>query len=1044
MENGSVLLRVAFCLALLLPFGCYPLHAQSFSEKDFIHYTSRNGLSDNDVRAIQQDEHGYLWVGTGVGLNRFDGHHFTNYYAGNPTLPLGNDLIRKLKHFGPHELAIIGDGGLLVLNTTDFSSKTYTLPDTGAIGALRNRFWDATPLPGNNIALSSMAGFYVLNKHNQVNYRFDVYHETDIGNRTTRFGKDFFTLSGNELLLYHEESGLSHFNSNHNELKPVTASDKSLGVFTHPLTTPDDYWLFYSQLSPAEFLFMQRMKDSVVYYNRQRNLRRATPMPLRNWDEFNWNSKVLHFNDSIFLVNGGEKGLFSFHLDRQTGKIKFNTQKLLPSFTINSMFLDKDKRLWLGTTHGLLCMKQTIPPITTHVVMPTVADQQSYGYSAVYRYKDKLYLGRFSRTLGFIIADANTMQIEKQIQFDEHWAWNEVRSIQMYHPDTLWIGTNTGIIWLDTKTNHYGKVLDPDTHLPVDISAVLAPPHADGYAWVCSFLGGKAGRYHIASRRFTWFTENTTPALPFNKIKNIAYDPYGDVWLSGHSLTRWNNKESRFDTLIKVYAGLNKYNDDILTFTADNKGSLWLHNAYNGLLEYRITEKKFINYTTAHGLSTNTLRSLSPVVNDILWIADNTRLIRFNTVTKRFKIYTREDGVSDYRPSVRNIFYDSIQQLFYYSCQNEIVSFADETVSAANKNSDLLLQELNVNSDKSIFEPKDGIFLTPNENNLFFHFTVIDYESSDGYRFAYKLNDEENWQALDSQRVLALTKLAPGDYNLFLKAIGKSGIEKIKTLQFYIAVPLRKRTWFILLMGLLLAAAVIVFYRYRINQIRQKANMEKQMAELEMKGLYAQMNPHFVFNSLNGIREMILNNENKEASHFLGNFASIIRATLYQSQKPFVTLRQTMDHLTRYIEMEQVRNEAFTSRILADDELDPDEVVLPSMLIQPFVENALWHGTADNRKNININIDFKKQGNQLLCIVEDNGIGINQSLQSKINRSKTHQSMGIENIISRIQLLNEKYHLQSSVRISDKADLENYTGAGTVVQLILPIQMPES
>jgi sensor histidine kinase YesM len=165
--------------------------------------------------------------------------------------------------------------------------------------------------------------------------------------------------------------------------------------------------------------------------------------------------------------------------------------------------------------------------------------------------------------------------------------------------------------------------------------------------------------------------------------------------------------------------------------------------------------------------------------------------------------------------------------------------------------------------------------------------------------------------------------------------------------------------------------------------------------------------------------------------------------TLDQSGQSFISLRNTMEYLTRYIEMEQIRNSHFTCRIMADDELDPDETVLPPMLIQPFVENAIWHGVTGNQKSININIDFKKQGSRLVCIIEDNGIGIKEALKNKINGTAIHRSVGIENIYTRIGLLNEKYNFSSSVQIQDKSGLAGHTGTGTVVTLHIPLEMKE-
>ena len=134
------------------------------------------------------------------------------------------------------------------------------------------------------------------------------------------------------------------------------------------------------------------------------------------------------------------------------------------------------------------------------------------------------------------------MQLIKEIDFaGKKSQWNEIQSIEMYHPDTLsYFCTNTGLLWYDTKSDTYGKLLDEKKYPWItDFSVNLSPANKDGYAWMCSILGGKVVRYHIPSRTFTVFTSTTKPALPFTRVKRVLYDSYGDVWISGHSLARW-------------------------------------------------------------------------------------------------------------------------------------------------------------------------------------------------------------------------------------------------------------------------------------------------------------------------------------------------------------------------------------------------------------------------------------------------------------------------------------------------------------------------
>jgi LytS/YehU family sensor histidine kinase len=283
-----------------------------------------------------------------------------------------------------------------------------------------------------------------------------------------------------------------------------------------------------------------------------------------------------------------------------------------------------------------------------------------------------------------------------------------------------------------------------------------------------------------------------------------------------------------------------------------------------------------------------------------------------------------------------------------------------------------------------------------------------------------------------------------------LKATGKSGNEKTKELMLVIQSPFWKTVWFRIVCGLLLAGLLYYLYRSRINQVRQKADIDKLLAQTEMKALHAQMNPHFIFNSLNSIREMILSNENKEASHYLSKFAQLIRLTLDQSGQSLISLRNTIEYLHRYIEMEKIRNAHFTCTITTSNDLDLDEPVLPPMLIQPFIENAIWHGASSPHKNICVTVNFKKQNNQLVCSVDDNGIGINQSLENKkatkwqtSGTDSLHNPVGIANIKTRIYLLNEKYKLKSSITIQDKKDISSEKETGTLVTLQLPLEIYE-
>ncbi|RYG44111.1 MAG: GAF domain-containing protein, partial [Chitinophagaceae bacterium] len=216
---------------------------------------------------------------------------------------------------------------------------------------------------------------------------------------------------------------------------------------------------------------------------------------------------------------------------------------------------------------------------------------------------------------------------------------------------------------------------------------------------------------------------------------------------------------------------------------------------------------------------------------------------------------------------------------------------------------------------------------------------------------------------------------------------------------------------------------------------QELAGINEQLVEARLSALQAQMNPHFIFNALNSIKRMILDGDNEKASRYLSKFALMIRMTLEHSKEVFVTLDENIQYLKAYLDMEKLRFEdSFTYSIYADDEVDTAETVLPSMMIQPIVENAIWHGLMQSATEKKLRIAFTQVENRLACTVEDNGIGIHRSEKLKETQRPLHRSIGLENLQKRIRIMNEKYKTDCSLEITD-LKIAGINGSGTRVVL---------
>ena len=220
---------------------------------------------------------------------------------------------------------------------------------------------------------------------------------------------------------------------------------------------------------------------------------------------------------------------------------------------------------------------------------------------------------------------------------------------------------------------------------------------------------------------------------------------------------------------------------------------------------------------------------------------------------------------------------------------------------------------------------------------------------------------------------------------------------------------------------------------------KEIATINEQLVEARLSALQAQMNPHFVFNALNSIKRMILDGDNEKASRYLSKFALMIRMTLNHSKDTFVTLDENIEYLKTYLEMERLRfDESFTYKILVAENIDTSESSIPSLMIQPLVENAIWHGLLPSEGEKKILVKFTQNENRITCVIEDNGVGIRQSEKLKAISRPLHNSVGLENLRKRIKIMNEKYDTDCSLEIIDlKESVKGDRGTKVVLRFNL-------
>jgi LytS/YehU family sensor histidine kinase len=230
----------------------------------------------------------------------------------------------------------------------------------------------------------------------------------------------------------------------------------------------------------------------------------------------------------------------------------------------------------------------------------------------------------------------------------------------------------------------------------------------------------------------------------------------------------------------------------------------------------------------------------------------------------------------------------------------------------------------------------------------------------------------------------------------------------------------------------------IAFLIYNRTQLKKRLTLEKELAIYEQKALHLQMNPHFIFNCLGSISSFIVKNSTHAAIKYLAKFSKLMRLTLEYSKESLIPIHKEIESLQNYLELEQLRfNDAFQFEINKSNEIE-DDVAIPPLLLQPFIENAIIHGMNPKVKTGLIVLDFYIETESLVCVVTDNGIGINKSKEIKEKKVTMHKSMALDITKKRLEMMKSATSKEESVTIEEI--VENEEVKGTKVLLVLPLQ----
>ena len=967
-------------IGILILFVCFgqiaTLRAQ---EPVAIHLTEKDGLPDVEFYSVLEDHQGFIWLAADKGLFRYDGDTYKHYSNGDQQ---GRSV------FG---IKLDAQGRVWCNN---IAGQFFYVEDDELV-----TFINLKQHLGGQLATFQFHEnhLYVTNIGNFLKINIDTKH-VDIIKNEGNFLSEIFPY--NNGFVYSDRQGVKHYDFTTEQITPFTSNHFQMNQ------NVCSFFEFRGRLLMMNHDFQQ---GSNTFYIKEGNnfVEVAIPMELQRgrmvhfWEHEDqlWISRV----DGMYLCDFMDKGL---ELDRVYFKDKYVTRVLR----------DKNANYWFPTLREGVYV---VPNI--HVQEYTDAALQN-NISCLAKIDDhQIAYGTVEGNVEIFNSKTHqvtpiTLPVTGKISA---LAYNDKKRI-------LNISQEAGCYRYYLKE----KTLVPHNTL---------------------FLNAKAlsvvGEYKMIYAAF-----DRAVIYDFSDLKSITFTSLG----SRRTYTSFQSKRLN-KSYIAYVDGLVQYDASLkevplqfegesifaVAMTETEDGTLWVSTFNRGIIGIK-NGLAVANYTETEGLVSNQTNKIK-ADGYFLWVATDKGIQLIDTMTGQVKTLTKRDGIVSYIISDIEVMKDVV----VFACNKGLFTVDKASVFKDWQVPDAYFTSVTIGERDTILQSS---YKLPSDNNrIQFQFHANGFQSKEHVNYQYRLlGMDDAWSTTNKgDGQVRYNSLAPGKYRFQLRVAGTNNeqVSGIQEIQLRIKLPFYKEWWFISSAVAFMGILIILYYRRKLKikeeeqQVAlEKLEKDKELVFLKLENLRSQMNPHFIFNALNSIQEYIILNQKSLASDYLGKFADLIRTYLNHSRLGMISVQEEIQCLEMYLELEQLRFEdKFSYSIDVAPSLTDLGLNIPTMLVQPYVENAIKHGLLHKKDNriLNIHFDYDAHQNHVICVVEDNGVGIEKAKALRSAQKRMHKSFAFQATYDRLQLLNTGRDEPIGVYVEDVMGA-NQVVAGTKVTICIP------
>jgi ligand-binding sensor domain-containing protein len=983
-----------FLFVVMVSFPVF-YSAQSLN---FRNYTVDDGLPFVGVNAIYQDSKGNLWSGGYGGLSEFNGKTFVNY---SPQNGLANHHVFAITEDTASRLWVGTLTGLSVLGPKGF--KNYTVRDGLADDKINCLFRDSmgSIWIGTDKGINLFSGNQFQRPAHLLDsvssairaIMMDTHHEIWIG---TDNGIVMADEGGNKHAVFNHKNGLTDDRVNciyqDGSGNYWIGTDKGI---THMSADRKSVYSISALNGINIIAFIQDLQGNIWI---------STEVGLWKYDGVNFKSislgRDVNANRTSCLYRDFEKniwigtysGLFRY---RSADFVTYGVTEGLSTPFIEQITRDRNGNLWVATSGGGLNIYK---------------DQHIYTYTQ-----------------------------------SDGLPSNNLTSVIETKDGTIYIGSDHGYCTCGPVTNP-GK--RPAFKIPAKQNRLLSDTlniiyqDSKGVIW----FGQNKGVSCLKNGVMSWI-----PLPAGNKDFTVYYfmeDHKGDLWIGTYQggLFRYDGHQ-----FISVNKELGMSGETYLAMLQDKEG-IYYFGTFEGVYMYDPAKryskgKQLIRFSETDGLSSDLVYLM--VFDDeeeTIWAGTNQALNKIDLGTfkhtghKKIVHYGKEEGFNGVECNGSAVSKEP-DGTIWFGTVNGLIRYSPKEYRANTALAKTSITHIRLFYSDTVL-PQHAE-LSYDKNNFSFSYIGICLTNPKKVKYISRLEGfDKEWSPVTSSNTATYSNLPPGKYTFKVLSCNNENIWNTTpaSFTFTILAPYWKRWWFSTILSIALAGITILVIRYRIERIKTDEQMKARVAKHELKALRSQMNPHFIFNSLNSIQHFIVHHEEESASKYLNTFAKLIRTILNNSEKATTTIKEEIDSLRLYLQLEALRFEGkFEYEIIVDPDLDLEYHEIPTMLIQPYAENAILHGLLPKKEMGRLEIKVSQGEGFILCTIRDNGVGRKKATEMKESSiRKTHKSFGMKITQDRLELLNYLHKSSLSIKIQDLMDAEGLP-CGTQVDIYIPV-----